>query len=169
MSQIEIICETGISVPWRDLKDYQGELKELSIANFEKLKKAIIEDGFAAPIFIWKDKNYILDGHQRIRVIETMLSDGYDDPVKLPCVNIRCRDKKHAKKLILDFASVYGKATDEGFYQFLHEADLVEDYGKIIDTVDLPDVDVEKFKDGYIDEALKERLKTKCPECGYEF
>jgi hypothetical protein len=151
--KIEIICETGIMVPWKNLKEYQGNLKELSRVNFEKLKRIIIEDGFAAPIFIWKGKNYILDGHQRIRVLESLIKEGYVDPVKMPCVNIVCRDEKHAKKLILDFASIYGKATDEGFYQFLAEADMLGDFDELKKTIDLPDIDNDKFQDGYLEEV----------------
>lgn len=151
LREIDIVCETGINIEWRKLQNYQGELKELTKDNFEKFKNLIIKDGFAAPIFIWKGKNYILDGHQRIRVLGELTKNGFIDPVKLPCVNVRCRDKKHAKRLILGYASQFGTMTDEGFYQFIHESDLIGDFDEIVAKTDLKDIDYDYFKKGYIE------------------
>ena len=39
MQKLNIICETGFNIEWRKLKEFQGELKELSRSNFEKFKQ----------------------------------------------------------------------------------------------------------------------------------
>ncbi len=61
--------------------------------------------GWIAPIFIW-NKNYILDGHGRLLILEQLLKEGYiiND---LPIVDIEAKTKKEAAQILLAINSKY--------------------------------------------------------------
>ena len=103
-----------------DLWDLQGNLKDLSKLNYDKLKQSLEENGFIVPLFVWFDeqhRGYTLDGNQRLRVITTELPDG----IELPFVRINAKDRADAKRKILLISSQYGKTTKEGFDEFTVE------------------------------------------------
>ncbi len=68
----------------RNLHPLQGNLKELSVPNFEKLKHSLLKHGISFPLFVWQHGgiNYVLDGHQRDRVLRRMQEEGYEVPYK---------------------------------------------------------------------------------------
>ena len=88
MKSIQVKCSAAINVPLADLTPLQGDLKDLSEGNFEKLKKSILKHGITFPFFVWQSggKNYILDGTQRDRVLKRMAEEGYEVP-PLPRAN----------------------------------------------------------------------------------
>lgn len=110
---------------YRELIPLQGNLKDLSESNYNKLKKSLTEFGFIVPLFIWKHegKNYIIDAHQRHRV----LMKEQAQPFLLPYVEIEADSEKEAKKRLLVISSQYGKITQEGFDEFAFD---IEDYWK---------------------------------------
>lgn len=114
---IKITCETKLYLPLENILDFQGELKSLSTTNYEKLKKQIVEQGFSAPIFVWKNdgKYYCLDGTQRRAVCTKLKEQGYKIP-DLPCVEILAKTKLEAKKKLLSYVSQYGKVDPQGLY-----------------------------------------------------
>jgi len=81
---IEIKCESNNYAPLDAFNELQGNLKDLNELNFNKLKLSILNYGFVAPLFVWKDnknKLWILDAHQRCRVLKHLRDvDGYDIP-----------------------------------------------------------------------------------------
>jgi ParB-like nuclease domain len=81
MTSIKITCKAATSIELAKLQPLQGNLKELSVTNFEKLKKSILKHGISFPFFVWQDNgiNYVLDGHQRDRVLRKMQKQGYED------------------------------------------------------------------------------------------
>ncbi|MDI6756424.1 MAG: hypothetical protein QME32_00210, partial [Endomicrobiia bacterium] len=144
--KIPIRCKGNRYVPRGTLKTFQGNLKELSIINAEKLKASIIEHGWIAPIFIWNE-NEILDGHGRLLVLDELLKEGHtiDD---LPVVDIEARTKKQAAKILLAINSKYQTVTEEGLYEFMNEMDLdIKDLAMF----ELPDIDLERFEAGYFE------------------
>jgi hypothetical protein len=164
-----------VNIPLADLTPLQGELKELSDANFEKLKKSILKHGITFPFFIWQsvDKNYILDGTQRDRVLTRMAEDGFDIP-PLPCALIQAKDRKEAAEKILLISSSYGKMTNNSLQDFLAENDLA--YLDLDDVLDLPSIDSDFFRDADFDPSnaddqgrLDKKNPVTCPECGHEF
>lgn len=125
---IRITCEGAATMPLDKIVELQGNLKELSTVNYDKLKSLIEAEGFAFPLSIAriKGKPYgVVDGHQRHRVVKRMLDEGYaladgqGRPLRsagLPVSYVDCKDKAQAGRLVLAAVSQFGKVTDEGLY-----------------------------------------------------
>ena len=75
---VRVSCEAAIKLKLEDLTPLQGNLKALTEANFEKLKRSILRHGVSFPFFCWQHDgvNYILDGTQRDRVLSKMVQEG---------------------------------------------------------------------------------------------
>ena len=87
-------------LPLDELRFFQGELKELTEVAFHKLRKEILETGFNFAYHAWKNPEnnhwYILDGHQRKRVLTKMRDDeGFNVP-NLPVVRVMAKNYKAA-------------------------------------------------------------------------
>ena len=172
---VKINCQAAIEIALEDLTPLQGELKELTDANFEKLKQSILRHGITFPFFIWQSEgeNYILDGTQRDRVLTRMAEEGYEIP-PLPCALIHAKDRKEAAEKILLISSQYTKMTNQSLEDFLAENDL--DLPELQDELELPSINLEYFRDADFQAVSAEeqgRLDKKnpviCPECGHEF
>lgn len=153
MKEIKVACDGKTLMDYRQLTPMQGNLKNLSKDNFQKLKKEILELGFSEPISIWKsDKNYILNGHQRLNVIKHMVeNEGYLCP-KLPVNIVQARDEKEARKKILALTSQYGEITSDGLYEFMSESDISAD--ELIESFNFPEIDFDKFGAEYFKEEI---------------
>ena len=173
---IEIRCTAAVDIALADLTPLQGDLKALSDANFEKLKRSILKHGITFPFFVWQNDgtNYILDGTQRDRVLKRMSDEGYEIPL-LPCALIQAKDRKEAAEKILLISSNYGKMTEESLDEFLAQNDL--SFLELADELELPSIDERYFRDPneftVTDADDQGRLDKKnpitCPECGHEF
>lgn len=106
------------------LEALQGNLKDLADDDIRKLCTAINEKGFFVPFFMWRDEeediNYVMDGHQRLRIIQELFPGG----VHVPYVPIEADDYQDAKERLLLIDSRYGKITKEGFDEYT--ADMVD-------------------------------------------
>ena len=147
MEQIDITCDQDgrlRRVPLGDLRRFQGMLKSLSAPEYDKLKASIIKYGFFVPVFVWKNK--ILDGHQRLFVIE---KEGWELAGGVPVVDIEAETETEAAEKLLILSSTYGKIEPQGLYEFTqtHDISLAE-----FDLPDLPDFDLDSFKDEFYDE-----------------
>ena len=71
METVQIRCKAAVNLDLANLTPLQGDLKELSQSNFQKLKQSILRHGITFPFFVWQSEgtNYILDGTQRDRVL----------------------------------------------------------------------------------------------------
>jgi hypothetical protein len=137
---IAIKCKGSRMAPLSSLEIVQGDLKELSKKNYEKLRQRIEEKGFDAPLFVWQNK--ILDGTQRFRVLGQMLKEGWELPGGMvPICDIDAVDLQEAKDRLLGYISQYGKLTTEGLHDFMADMDL-----SALDSLDLPDFDLEAFE-----------------------
>lgn len=137
-----------------ELHPFQGDLKELSKENYNKLRKQILK-GFKAPFFVWLDpktQKYMLeDGHQRHRVLNELgRSEGYVIP-KLPCVVIHADTEHEAKANILEISSQFGQITGDSLFQFASLANIdlptLEDFR-------FPEIDMDKWKAEFFDEPV---------------
>jgi len=176
--EIKISCQGATTIPFARLTAFQGDLKSLHKDDYEKLRKQILELGFSDPIAVWKSQgsNFILNGHQRFRVIETMAGEGYRVP-DLPVVLVHADDFKQAKRKVLALTSQYGKIDKQGLYEFLHEADI--DAEELDTDFKLSGIDPEKFLNEFyedepdLDVVTEENNPSKivhtCPGCGMEF
>jgi hypothetical protein len=145
--EIKITCDTKLYLPLENILDFQGELKSLSSTNYERLKKQILEQGFSAPIFVWKNnaKYYCLDGTQRRLVLTRLKAEGYKIP-DLPAVEIFAKTKLEAKKKLLSYVSQFGKVESQGLYEFIIEAEIpIED----MSDFEIPEIDMDDFKAEY--------------------
>lgn len=176
MNEVKIACRGAIELELNELTPLQGNLKELSHANFEKLKRSILKHGITFPFFVWQSDgtNWILDGTQRDRVLSKMVQEGYRCPL-LPCATIEAKDRKEAAEKILLISSGYGKMTEESLDEFLSENDL--SFLELSDELELPAIDERYFSDpndfsaGNEDEQgrLDQKSPVACPACGHEF
>ena len=180
MKTIAIRCTAAVNLQLRELTPLQGELKELTGANFEKLKRSILKHGITFPFFIWQDNgtNFILDGTQRDRVLRKLAAEGYHIPA-LPCAIITATDKREACEKILLISSQYGKMTNESLYEFISKNEL--EFLELEEMLDLPQIKLEEFKIGWLQEPdfepasadeqgrLDKKNPVTCPECGHEF
>lgn len=169
MKTIKIACKGVGTVSLNEIEPIQGDLKNLSKENFEKLKLKIIKHGYTAPFFLWKDpskkKWSILDGTQRDRVLIEMQKDGYDIP-PLPYVEVFANTLAEAKRILLTYVSQFGKVDPQGLYQYSIEGEFSSDE---LDEYAIPDVDMAAFKEEFFDIAPKEvdlpDLPSSDPDC----
>jgi hypothetical protein len=150
---------------YRELTPFQGEdknsLKDLSDKNYAKLLASIKKHGFKAPVHVWQHegKNYILDGHQRKRVLDNEKIEFENSGFNIPVVFIPGKDYKEAKEFLLVLASQYGTVTQEGVDHYIAEAGL--DYAETYEAVhfdaiptfgDTDEPDVEEDEPPEVDE-----------------
>jgi hypothetical protein len=112
------------TIPIKDLKPTQGNLKELSEVNYNKLKRVIDKRGFSVPVYIWEDKEgikHLLDGHGRYKVLTT---EGWEEPI--PYLKIPAKDLKEAMSRLLEITSQYQEITQEGIDEFIAKYELLE-------------------------------------------
>lgn len=136
-----------------DIVFFQGDLKELSEENYEKLKDSITEHGIISPGYAWKNggKWHALDCHQRLKVLKQMKLDGFDVPEKFPIVEIFAKSKREAKLYLLQYISQHGTVTEDGLYEYLHESELLDDLDTL-DSLNIDGIDLDQFKEGYFND-----------------
>jgi len=127
MTKIEIKCKGSGECSLDDLEIIQGNFKELSEHNFDKLKNQIITEGFISPFHVWINdgKHMLIDGTQRYRVLTKIKEDGgIEMPDKWPMVSVEAKSKKEAAKRVFAISSQYGTITSQGIYEFMNEVGL---------------------------------------------
>lgn len=194
--RIEIRCITKDNADLDELKEFQGDLKEMSDVSKAKLKGEIINTGFAFPFLCWKDPKrktlWILGGHQRARALRELRDEGYDVP-RVPIVLVDAKHRVEAKSRVLQDIAQYGKITNEGLNEFLNESGLKFD--EIVERFTIPDFDLNSFGQVYFPsnadpkevsftatgdgkgksgskELGEEEFKDfdhECPKCGFHF
>lgn len=146
---------------WKQLKELQPKgFKELSKANYEKLKTSIIKNDFVMSFTVWDSgkEKFIIDGHHRFKVLDLLEKENYTVPEKLPCTFIECKNKKEASKLVLTYSSIYAKVQEEGLYEFLNLNDF--NFEDVKTEIDIPEIDFERFENNfYNDKEIKENVQ----------
>lgn len=160
---VKITCSGASTAEYTSIKPLQGSLKKLSNANYEKLKKEIVELGFSEPISVWKapDALYALNGHQRLTTLGKMEKEGFYIP-QVPINWIEANDTKEAKKKILALTSQYGEMTQDGLFEFMKAADLT--LKEIREDFRFPEVDFGKFEREFFEEQIEEDEIPEPPE-----
>lgn len=141
MTKLKIKCTGADTIDVNELQDFQGDLKTLSDVNMEKLQKSLMELGFCDPFNVWVDPNgvkYILDGHQRRKVILNIIQDGVKVP-PLPINYVEADNMKDAKKKVLAFTSQFGEMSLDGLTEFCNDADL--EFEEMLGDFSFPEVD----------------------------
>lgn len=147
---VKIKCRGSSEAKLSDLKIIQGNLKDLSEVNYEKLKGEILDLGFSAPFFCWtmtkgrKRKTFdLLDGTQRLRALIKMQEEGIELPPKFPIIDVDADSYKQAKKKILAISSQYGTITQEGLIEF--NKDLGLSFNDIQDSFSFDGLDFDNM------------------------
>ena len=109
------------TIDYRELKEFQKDLKKISKENYAKLLKSLNEFGLIVPIFIWKhdSENLVIDAHQRLRVLKGEKAEPFD----IPYVEIEADNEQDAKKKLLVISSQYGTTTQDGWNAFTEDLD----------------------------------------------
>jgi hypothetical protein len=163
------------------LEPLQGELKTLSEANFNKLRKSMLDKGFKLSLHVWKNGgvNYLIDGHQRVHVLQQMKKQGIEVP-PIPCVIVQARTYSEAKETVLLAVSQYGKLNKTGFQEFIEGEDfdldefdfpdITDDFLNVDDNQD-KETEVMKDVDGAkeLDPDDFDDFDHQCPKCGFCF
>lgn len=136
---IRITCETLHTLALEELTEFQGGLKIRDKSDIEKIRKSIIDYGFATPFFIWRNDatNYVLDGHGRVKALQAMQQAGEIIP-PLPVVYVDCKDESTARNLLLRINSTYGLMTADTVRDFIKDLNIaIEDIRLPCGTIDL--------------------------------
>lgn len=143
---INVTCEAAKRLSVEELLEFQGELKTLHVKSYNRLKNSIVKYGFAFPMFIWKGKNRLLDGHQRLRVIK---NEGFNIVGGVPVVEIDAETEKQAAELVLLASSAYGKETEQGLYEFTERFNIDL---RSWDLLEMPQIDEDRFRAAFYDD-----------------
>lgn len=147
--KVEINCTGSDTIDIDQLAEFQGELKERSTGDVEKITKSIKKHGFSFHFFVWKNdgKNNVLDGHGRLMALRQMAAAGEEIPA-LPCVYISAKNEAEAKEKLLKLNSQYGHMTAESVVEFLDGLKVDFDELQLPDGVlDLTKLEPEETKD----------------------
>lgn len=162
---IRIECEGSFTVNLDDLVELQ-KYKDLTDKAYEKAKKSILDLGFSFPVFVWEENgtHFIIDAHQRKRVLTRMRDkEGYVIP-PLPAIRVYAKDKREAKKKILAQESQYGDITEEGLYEFINEEGFELDEGELNTFVDI-DVFDQEYVESNMDGEEATPSEGECLQC----
>ena len=159
MKEVKVKIKKQKRVDIADLTPFQGSLKTLSPANYEKLKKTMLDEGFTFMIHVWHNANvtYIIDGHQRVATLTRMREEGFEIP-PIPCAFVDANTYHDAKKLVLLAVSQYGKIDKDGILEFVDGEDF--DF----DDFDLPDFDSSILESLKPDDIEREEKEDDIPE-----
>lgn len=148
---ISIKCTGAKNLALEDLNILQGNLKDLSEENYNKLKREILNHGFSEPPSVWfnEGKWWLLNGTQRTRVLTGMKAEGYFIP-PIPVSIIEADDITQAKEKVLALTSQYGEITDTGLYEFMNESGIDLSY---LDDLRFPEIDLDEWREEYTDDS----------------
>lgn len=154
-NKLRVTCRGAGEIALHLLEPLQGELKTLSVENYEKMVKSFHEHGFSDPIRMWEcpddGKLYILDGHQRVRVLLQLKEQGWEIP-QIPVDYVEASSLDEAKKKLLQiFVSQYGRVDIQGLYEFVSQTAITSDD---LMQMDIPHVNIPEFIEGFMPETV---------------
>lgn len=147
MAKTVHIAITGAgTIDVAEIYPLQGDLVELTDENRKRLRNEILSTGFAFSPHVWRNPLdstiYLLDGHQRVRVLKELREEGVVIP-PIPVTFVEAESAAAAKRRILQARSQYGKMTEQGLASFAFGAGLKVDDIKV--SFDFPQLDMDKF------------------------
>jgi site-specific DNA-methyltransferase (adenine-specific) len=114
-------------VDWRKLNFTQPDnLKKTNKDRMNKLKKSLVNNGFAMSFFVFEKegKIFVIDGHHRLKALQELSNKGSEIPDKFTCSFLKVESDKHIKKLVLAFNSHYAEIDKDGLFDFIDDLDI---------------------------------------------
>ncbi len=146
MKIIENKCTGATLIEWQKLKDLQPQNLKVPY-HTEKIKKSIIELGFANPFDVWinpeTNEMLIADGHGRKDVLLELIADGFEVPNELPCTfldNTKIKTEQEAIKYLLRVFNVKRNSMDSETLE-----NWIEEFNLSVDDVAFDGLDI-KFE-----------------------
>jgi len=140
---LKVVCDPEKRlkrVPAATLQAFQGALKTLDDVKYEALRASLIEEGFAAPVFVWYEHDKVLDGHQRLLVC---MREGWKIQGDVPVVEIEAADEQEAaRKLLRVYAAAYEQIDSQDLFEFA----TAHDFDVPVFDVPFPDFDISLFE-----------------------
>lgn len=150
-----------------ELHPFQGDLKGLTEENFKKLKRQLLQNGFICNFVVWKDPKdnlyKVLDGHQRLRVLSVLQTEGFELPEEYPCSEVVGLTFKEAKECVLALCSQYGSMSNDTLYEYLFENEI--DPVKVFEDYSIDAISDNNFLAEFGDTEPSE--KERCETCGH--
>ena len=133
---ISIKCDCDKTIDFHELQSFQGGLKEHTESDYEKAKKSILQYGWSFVLYYWNDgkKKWIIDGHNRVEVLNRLEAEGYLIP-PIPAIEVFCKNRKEAKQKLLRLNSTFGRLSKESVLEFAEDIDLNFDEIALPDSV----------------------------------
>ena len=185
MKIIENKCTGATLIEWQKLKDLQPQNLKVPY-HTEKIKKSIIELGFANPFDVWvnpeTNEMLIADGHGRKDVLLELIADGFQVPNELPCTfldNTKIKTEKEAIQYLLRVFNIKTNAIDViPLENWLEDVDLhfqevaFDDLNIKMEDADFQNTEieaeevkpVESNKDGGVKDLLGNLKSKRCLE-----
>lgn len=162
---IRITSKGASSLQWKQLTPLQRNLKTLSSQNYQRIRKEILEFGFAEPIAVWHDREnnqmYVLNGHQRLTAIKKMVEEeGFSCPA-LPVSWVEAGNLSDANKIVAALASQYGTVTPKGLQDFMVHAEI--SMKEVRDSFNFPEINMKHFERDYFPNDGEEDPPTPPP------
>ncbi len=152
---IKIACTGAALLTIDELQEFQDDLKDLSEKNYQRMRKEIVETGVGFPFRCWRFEGavWIIGGHQAKRtLIRLRDEEGFEIP-RVPVSWIEARDRKEAKRRVLQDIAQYGKVQRQKFFDFLGDAGIDIDF--VQEQFDIPDFDMPGFKFEYFSDPVQ--------------
>ncbi len=155
---IKINVEANQTVPLESLEPFQGNLKRIEKAQYEKLRNVLIEQGVSFAVHIWqnKGKNHIIDGHQRVFVLKQMKEIERFEVPDIPVAIVKAKSYKEAKLKVLAGASQFGKLDKAGLKLFMDENSIVFD--DLVANFDFPEIDFDELGADFMKAEPEEKI-----------
>lgn len=146
MGQIKVAVQGASTLPMDVLEPFQGDLKRLERAEYERMRNSFIEFGISFTTHIWTNPeghHKILDGHQtRFTLSKMRDEEGWDVP-EIPVSFVQADSYEQARRKLLAGASQYGKVTEQGLLNFLRESDIP--YIEVAANFNFPEIKMESL------------------------
>lgn len=158
MKTIEINCTGSEYIPLSKFNELQGNLKELDQSSYEILERSLEKYGIIAPWLAWRDskkKIWIMDATQRTRICNENVKSGKWTIKDIPTIFIKAKNRKEAKEKLLVLNGKAAKITYEGLYEFINKPNFELDIETFETELDLPDIDLESFKAGWMEDNIE--------------
>jgi hypothetical protein len=171
---IQVTCQGAAEIALSQLSEFQGEIKTISETALDQLKARIIKHGINAPVFVWvsgskRKRNYVLDGHQRMKALRALEEEGWQVPA-VPVAYIHAKSRKDAVDKLLAITSQYGQFDIDVLYDFTESVgiDLSQLDIRLVDgEIPLLPPDFVVDEDRVREYQEPEKQQRKCPHCGH--